>query len=267
MVGRTNKLITDIFTALLQYKCGLPQGNGLSVEIANLCAMLLLLWWKLLLLRWNMDPINLAGTIAPFTSPRHGYPLVHRNIFKYVASLAYVDDAKRIIALAKKLYFCEHFFNVVQGYCNLLADLSLVIKMGRNVKKCTLYLYNIPHNIAIPTFYSIAWSYDAQGPVQGAITVVAMKRDKNNNLICYEVPKALQASVPKHIQDILSPCKYLGITTNAQLDSAPGKQKFFSKLSQRIGIISKSTDSMREACIMHNMLVCQVAHFPLYVPA
>jgi hypothetical protein len=94
MVGRINKLITDIFTALLQYKCGLPQGNGFWVEIANLYAMLLLLWW-------NMHPINSAGTIAPFTSPRHGYPLVHRNIFKYIASLAYVDDAKRIIALEK----------------------------------------------------------------------------------------------------------------------------------------------------------------------
>jgi hypothetical protein len=45
MVNRTNKLVTDIFVALLQYKCGLPQGTGFSVEIANLYAMLLLLWW------------------------------------------------------------------------------------------------------------------------------------------------------------------------------------------------------------------------------
>jgi hypothetical protein len=42
MVNHTNKLITDIFVALLQYKCGLTQGNGFSVEIANLYAMLLL---------------------------------------------------------------------------------------------------------------------------------------------------------------------------------------------------------------------------------
>ncbi len=44
MVNRTNCLITDKFVALLQYKCGLPQGNGFSVEIANIYAMILLLW-------------------------------------------------------------------------------------------------------------------------------------------------------------------------------------------------------------------------------
>jgi hypothetical protein len=44
MVNQTNKLVTDIFVALMQYKCGLPQGNSFSVEIANLYAMLLLMW-------------------------------------------------------------------------------------------------------------------------------------------------------------------------------------------------------------------------------
>ncbi len=137
MVDRTNKLVTDIFVTLLQYKCGLPQGNGFSVEIANIYAMILLIWW-------NMDPIDPAGTIAPFNAPRHGFPLINGGICKYITSSAYVDDAKRIIALAKHLHTCREFFDVVQGYCDLLAQLSLVIKMGRNVKKCTLYLYNIP---------------------------------------------------------------------------------------------------------------------------
>jgi hypothetical protein len=63
----TNHLVTDISTALLNYQCRLPQGNGFSVEIANLYAMLLFLWW-------NMDPINHQGTIAPSTSPRHSFP-------------------------------------------------------------------------------------------------------------------------------------------------------------------------------------------------
>ena len=57
MHQRTNRLVTDIFIALLKYICGLPQGNGFTVEIANLYAMLLLLWW-------NMDPNNHYGTIA-----------------------------------------------------------------------------------------------------------------------------------------------------------------------------------------------------------
>ncbi len=133
--------------------------------------------------------------------------------------------------------------------------------MGQNVNKCTLHLYNIPHDIEVPTFTSIAWSYDAEGPVQGNIHTVVMRRDEDGTLICYNVPEDHRPHVPKHIQDILAPCKYLGITTDAQLDSTCGKNKLFQKLSQRIAIISKNADSIQEAKVMHNMLVCQVATF------
>ena len=78
MSQRTNKLVTDIFVALIKYICGLPQGNGFSVEIANLYAMLLLLWW-------NMDPLNTLGAIAPFTSPRHAFPLMAGGALAKVA--------------------------------------------------------------------------------------------------------------------------------------------------------------------------------------
>jgi hypothetical protein len=145
MVNRTNNLVTDIFVALMQYKCGLPQRNGFYVEIANLYAMLRLMWW-------NMDPVNQCGTIAPFSSPRHAFPLVAGGILMPILSLAYVDDAKRFIAVPKQLHTCDEVFNIIQGYCDLLADLSLVIKMGRNVKKGILCLYNIPQNIPIPEF-------------------------------------------------------------------------------------------------------------------
>jgi len=87
MTNCTNKLITDIFMATLKYKCGLPQGNGFSVEVANLYEMFLLMWW-------NMDPINPIGSIVPFQSPRHGFPLIAGGILKPISSLAYVDDAK-----------------------------------------------------------------------------------------------------------------------------------------------------------------------------
>jgi len=162
MTNQTNKLVTDIFMALLEYKCGLPQGNGFSVEIANLYAMLLLMWW-------NMDPINPQGTITPFQSPRHAFPLIAGGILKPVSSLAYVDDAKRYVAVSKDTHSLDEFFNTVQGYCNLLADLSLVIKMGHNIKKCTIYLYNIPEDCNIPEFESIVWSYDSKDPVKGSI--------------------------------------------------------------------------------------------------
>jgi hypothetical protein len=108
MTNRTNKLLTDIFVTLLENKCGLPQGNGFSVEIANLYAMLLLMWW-------NMDPINLEDSIAPFQSPRNGFPLIAGGILKPISSLAYVDDAKRYVALSKSSYCVSEFLDVVQG--------------------------------------------------------------------------------------------------------------------------------------------------------
>jgi hypothetical protein len=127
ITDHTNKLITDIFMVTLNYECGLPQGNGFSVEVANLYAMFLLM-------QWNMDPINSIGSIAPFQSPRHGFPLIAGGILKPISSLAYVDDTKQYGAVPKDVFSISEFFDIVQGYCDLLADLSLVIKMGRNVK-------------------------------------------------------------------------------------------------------------------------------------
>jgi hypothetical protein len=101
----------------------IPQGNDFSVEIANLYTMLLLMWW-------NMDPINPEGTIAPFQSPRHGFPLIAGGLIKPISTLACVNNAKRYVALLKNSYTITEFFEIVQGYCNLLADLSLEIKMG-----------------------------------------------------------------------------------------------------------------------------------------
>jgi hypothetical protein len=254
MTDRTNKLVTDIFVSLLKYQCGLPQGNGFSVEVANLYAMFLLLWW-------NMDPINPEGTIAPFHPPRHGYPLIAGGILKPVSLLAYVDDATRFVSLLKATHTLPEFFVKVQGYCDLLADLSLVIKMGRNVNKCTILLYNIPENVTIPEFTSISWSYDAKSPVKGAIKTIVMRRDSVNQLLCYQVPEQIRANAPQHIKDILMTSKYLGVPSNAQLDGAEGREKNIKKLQQRIGMITSKTHSITETKIAHNILGCQVATF------
>ena len=254
MHQRTNRLVTDIFTALIKYVCGLPQGNGFSVEIANLYAMLLLLWW-------NMDPINRYGTIAPFTSPRHGFPLIAGGVIKPVASLAYVDDANRYVAMPTATTTIQQFFEVVQGYCDLIAELSLVIKMGRNVKKCTIILYNMPEDVVIPEFSSIAWSYDARGPIKGSIATISVRRDSQGNMLMYTIPHEMRNDAPEAIQQILAQRKYLGVSKNAQQDNADGKEKLFNKLNQRIGLVSRKADSIQEARINHNMLVNQVANF------
>jgi hypothetical protein len=96
---------------------------------------------------------------------------------------------------------------------------------------------------------------------QGIIKVVILCRDSEDNLICYKVPQSLRRNMPSHIGDILENQKYLGVPTNAQLESDDGKKKLVSKLQQRIALISKSTICIRETKILHNMLVCQVATF------
>jgi hypothetical protein len=134
--------------------------------------------------------------------------------------------------------------------------------MGKNVRKCTVFLYKIPEDAFIPEFTSVAWSYDSQGPVKGSIKVVVMRRDRTDgHLICYDIPKLLQDSAPQPIKDILAARKYLGVPSNGQLDGTGGKEKILKKLNQRIGLISTKADSINEAKIAHNMMVCQVATF------
>jgi hypothetical protein len=171
------------------------------------------------------------------------------------------------VALLKALYPLEEFFQTVQGYCDLLVNLSLVIKMGRKVNKCAIYLYNIPEDETVPKFMSTAWSYDARGPVTGEIAVVVMQRDSQDQLLCYQVPDLLQHEAPQYIKDILAPRKYLGVPSNAQLDERLGREKNLNKLQQRIGVVATKTDSVNEAKVAHNMLVCQVATFsPICIP-
>ena len=81
-----------------------------------------------------------------------------------------------------------------------------------------------------------------------------MRQDNSSGqLLCYEILKMLRDSVPQHIKDILAPQKYLGVPSNAQLDSTEGKEKILKKLTQRIGLVSAKADSITEAKIAHNI--------------
>jgi len=126
--------------------------------------------------------------------------------------------------------------------------------MGHNVKKCTLYLYIIPQHTNVSIFTSTAWSFDAQGPTTGNIATVIMYRDADENLICYDISKTIRNEVQQNIKDIITDRKYLGIPTNAQLDSMEGKEKLVNKLKERIAIISKNTNCIKEVRILHNTL-------------
>jgi hypothetical protein len=77
----------------------------------------------------------------------------------------------------------------------------------------------------------------AQGPTTGNIATVIMYRDADENLICYDISKTIQNEVQQNITDIITDRKYLGVPTNAQLDSMEGKEKLVNKLKQRIAII------------------------------
>ncbi len=52
-------------------------------------------------------------------------------------------------------------------------------------------------------FTSIAWAYDAQGPVKGVIKPIVMQRDQQCNLLCYKVDKEIRDHAPAHIKAVL----------------------------------------------------------------
>jgi hypothetical protein len=99
--------------------------------------------------------------------------------------------------------------------------------------------------------------------VRGSIAAVTMRRDSSNNLIWYAVPKLLRENAPAHIKAIINSRKYLGIPWDAQLNNDDGKEKIIKNLKQRIGLVVAKADSIREAVITHNILVCQVATFSM----
>jgi len=88
-----------------------------------------------------------------------------------------------------------------------------------------------------------------------------MHRDEDGNLIYYDVPKPLRESASPNVQSILTQSKYLGVSNNMQINGVEGKEKIIKKISQRIGLVSKKADCVRENRISHNMLVCQGATF------
>ena len=79
MTNRMNKVINDIFTLTLECVCGLSQGNGFLVEIANLYAWLLITWW-------NMDPLNAQGSMEEDKSPRQTFPLTADEVCQLIPS-------------------------------------------------------------------------------------------------------------------------------------------------------------------------------------
>ncbi len=108
----------------------------------------------------------------------------------------------------------DKFFQLIQKYCDLLADLSLVIKVGQNVTKCKIIVYNIPLGSNL-TITSNVWSYDEGGPVTGNIITIVVCRDSEGNLIKYQIPdeQLKDATVSISYQQAIH--KYLGMPNNA----------------------------------------------------
>jgi hypothetical protein len=78
----------------------------------------------------------------------------------------------------------------------------------------------------------------------------------------YDVPYELLKDAPEYVQKVLAQQKYLGVPKNALLNNSAGnKRKIINKLYQRVVLASKKADSIQEAGITHNMLVCQVANY------
>jgi hypothetical protein len=162
MSNRTNILITDLFQEIIPYKCGLPQGMGFSVELANL--------FTHLLLKYCDEDETIKTELNGMGRKR----IIQTN--------GYVDDNNKFAAI-DKTKGKEALMEKVQKIYDRAADLSLVLKTGRNPSKCKIYIYNLKENDTIDDIKSIAWSFENKGILQGKITPIIIRENVEGQLI------------------------------------------------------------------------------------
>ena len=237
MHNRTNTLVTDIFQENIQYNCGLPQGINLSVELSNLYSTLYMKW-----LETAVDKLpNLKG-----------YRLDINGIIHLIKNLGYVDDTT-IYLVAKKLDISlDEFVKLVQAILDTAADFSLVFKVGRNPKKCSVTLYNIEENKNIPDFQSIAWSFENRGPLKAFIKPVIVRCTTEGDLIKYTDKGIFTES---EILDSLKYNRYLGVSKNSFQENTDQIDALCKKMKERICKIADRTNHPEEIRQVHNSIV------------
>ena len=243
MHDRTNTLVTDIFQENINYKCGLPQGINMSVELSNLYSSTYMKW-----LERAIDKLPIIK----------GYELNIDGIIHVIKNMGYVDDTT-IYLMAKKLDIStEDFLKLVQAILDAAADFSLVFKVGRNPKKCTVTLYNIENNVIIPDFHSIAWSFENRGPLKAIIKPQVVRCTSEGDLIKYAKNFAFAES---DILDTLKHNRYLGVSKNAFQENDEQINSLCLKMKDRLYKISNRANHPEEIRIIHNSIVCSTATF------
>ena len=139
---------------LLEVLCGAKQGSSFACPSSNTVASF--------------------KSKAFFPSPRLPHlPLVDGYAFKFHSqdqrSLAqhliliiqsYCDDDTRYTAAL----LLSQLIQQVQWSLDRAGDFSLITKLGRKHKKCSVAIINHPQDAPVPTFDSTAWSYEHAAP-------------------------------------------------------------------------------------------------------
>ena len=145
---------------LLDVLCGAKQGSSLACPSSNVVASF--------------------KSKAFFPPPQLPHkPLVEGYAFQFnsrdarstaqhlvLTIQSYCDDDTRYTAAIH----ISHLILQVQWSLDRAGDFSLITKLGRKHKKCSVAILNHPHDEPTPTFDSIAWSYDHAAPFTCNIT-------------------------------------------------------------------------------------------------
>jgi hypothetical protein len=81
------------------------------------------------------------------------------------------------------------------------------------------------------------------------------------------MPEETSRKTPLHIQQLLKPIKYLGVSKNMWQDSTWGKEKTVKKLHSQMYHTANKTHSIQEMRIVHSTITTQVAIYsPISIP-
>jgi len=234
MNNRTNLLITDIFQEIIPYKCGLPQGMGFSVEMANLFSHLFLEYWD--------EDSNLKVILNGMGRQ------------KSIQSIGYVDDINKFVGM-ERINDTTTLMNTIQKIYDRAGDFSLVFKTGRNPSKCRIYIYNLKETDIVEDLKSTAWSYENRGILQGKITPIIIRQNDEGKLMKFGLEQTRTSEEKK----ALEPNSYLGVTKNGFQDNDEKVIKLTNAAKIRALKVWKCSEGPQEIRCGHNMLVNSVA--------
>ena len=178
MQAKTVEIITSTGIAYARFVCGLEQGNPDSPTISNLVIKLKHDIWQTLSEEAKKILISKDNKIKQgytFQTLSEGIKMVH------LSRIGYCDDNSKFCCVSNE----EDLLFLATYYLQLSGDLSMVTKIGQKSSKCELQFFNISASLAIKIkdFWSTAWSYVKDGPVEEKVPFKINMKKENSKIV------------------------------------------------------------------------------------